>query len=172
MLLNCGVGEDKTDSSEIGIQDAGQDRRNVCERRTWAVELRSWGLKQDIPTKGNPQPGRLYRSGEIGLSKTIVDNFASISNGGESGIRTRGRVWPLRRFSKPFLSATQASLRAYLKLYSIIRFLQPEIPVFFHFFQFRTPFFIPFMPFLDNRFDFFPRNSILLEDRIVGNRSV
>ena len=32
-------------------------------------------------------------------------------NGGESGIRTRGRVWPLRRFSKPFLSATQASLR-------------------------------------------------------------
>jgi len=39
-------------------------------------------IKQNIPTKGNPEPGCLYRSGEIGLSKTIVDNFASISNGG------------------------------------------------------------------------------------------
>jgi hypothetical protein len=30
---------------------------------------------------------------------------------GESGIRTHGTVLPVRRFSKPFLSATQASLR-------------------------------------------------------------
>ena len=59
-----------------------------------------------------------------------------------------------------------------LELYSIIRFLQPEIPVFFIFFQFRPPFFIRIMPFSDNRFDFSSRNSILLEDRIVGNRSV
>src|SRR4051812_33620025 len=29
---------------------------------------------------------------------------------GESGIRTHGTVLPVRRFSKPFLSATQASL--------------------------------------------------------------
>ena len=56
-----------------------------------------------------------------------------------------------------------------LELYSIIRFLQPEIPVFF---QFHPPFFIPILPFSDNRFDFSARNSILLEDRIAGNRSV
>ena len=29
---------------------------------------------------------------------------------GESGIRTHGTVLPVRRFSKPFLSATQAPL--------------------------------------------------------------
>ena len=34
-------------------------------------------------------------------------------NGGESGIRTRGTVLPVRRFSKPFLSATQASLQGF-----------------------------------------------------------
>jgi len=46
--------------------------------------------------------------------------------------------------------------------------LQPEIPVFFNS---NLPFFIPIIPFSDNRFDFSARNSILLEDRIAGNRS-
>ena len=32
-------------------------------------------------------------------------------NGGERGIRTLGKIWLLRRFSKPLLSATQPSLR-------------------------------------------------------------
>jgi hypothetical protein len=32
------------------------------------------------------------------------------SKSGERGIRTLGKVFTLRRFSKPFLSATQASL--------------------------------------------------------------
>lgn len=44
-------------------------------------------------------------------SNRIVEIPALISIGGESGIRTRGTVLPVRRFSKPFLSATQASLR-------------------------------------------------------------
>ena len=33
-------------------------------------------------------------------------------NGGESGIRTRGTLWHVRRFSKPLLSTTQPSLRS------------------------------------------------------------
>ena len=36
-------------------------------------------------------------------------NFVNFS--GEGGIRTHGTVLPVRRFSKPFLSATQAPLR-------------------------------------------------------------
>ena len=54
-------------------------------------------IKQNIPTTGNPEPGCLYRSGEIRLSKTIVDNFASISNGGEGGIGTLDRAAPSYR---------------------------------------------------------------------------
>src|SRR5690606_30675505 len=35
---------------------------------------------------------------------------APATGGGEGGIRTHGTVLPVRRFSKPFLSATQAPL--------------------------------------------------------------
>ena len=52
----------------------------------------------NIPTGGNPYRDDLYRSSEIGLSKTIVENLALISNGGESGIRTHGRVSPTQHF--------------------------------------------------------------------------
>ena len=35
----------------------------------------------------------------------------TIKDGGEGGIRTPGRGFPLRRFSKPLLSTTQPPLR-------------------------------------------------------------
>ena len=45
----------------------------------------------------------------MGISGGIFNVF-ECKIGGERGIRTPGTVLPVRRFSKPFLSATQASL--------------------------------------------------------------
>ena len=49
-------------------------------------------------------------SGSQNFSLLRVDGKKGKRNGGERGIRTPGTVLPVRRFSKPFLSATQASL--------------------------------------------------------------
>ena len=47
---------------------------------------------------------------QVGKSGDILLKFEH-KNGGEKGIRTPGTVLPVRRFSKPLLSATQPSLR-------------------------------------------------------------
>lgn len=51
----------------------------ILKQRIQAVELRISSLKTDIPTGDNPDWDVLYRSNEIGLSKTIVENSVLIS---------------------------------------------------------------------------------------------
>ena len=50
------------------------------------------------------------KSYETGIRNQQQLNIFKRTYCGESGIRTHGTVLPVRRFSKPFLSATQASL--------------------------------------------------------------
>ena len=90
---------------------------------------------------------------KIEFSHRGLDWQRGIKNGGERGIRTPGRVWPLRRFSKPFLSATQASLRWYpvtILHYSFFATLKM-------FFFGKNPVFFRFYPgfFLENDLTFF-----------------
>ena len=73
---------------------------------SWSQTRRDTGLRY-IPK--NSRRVRLFSFDvdilTIGNDVIIFKNYC-----GESGIRTHGTVLPVRRFSKPFLSATQASL--------------------------------------------------------------
>ena len=66
------------------------------------------------------------------VKRRLTSSFAIFfgkKNGGEKGIRTPGTVLPVRRFSKPLLSATQPSLRIenqYILIYTFLTLCQSE----------------------------------------------
>ena len=77
-----------------------------------AIQINEWLLsgRQDSNLRP-PHPKCGAMTGLRYAPKKILSGLTK--NCGEGGIRTHGTVLPVRRFSKPFLSATQAPLRQY-----------------------------------------------------------
>ena len=73
----------------------------------------SWSqTRRDTGLRCIPKNSRRVRLSSFDVDILTIGNDVKIFKNccGESGIRTHGTVLPVRRFSKPFLSATQAPL--------------------------------------------------------------